>query len=118
MAIPIVHVRWQRRYDSRALAEQLAAAMGIAASARQPVPPATFVSSREPIPVAATPLVPAAPAQAPVLPVAARVVDAPALTMAVAPAPAAPSLACAITVVIVFNTKTTLFQSAGAWTLH
>ena len=56
----------------------------------EPLASRQSATSREPIAVAATPLVPAAP-QAPVLPVAARVVDVPAVTMTVAPAPAAPS---------------------------
>ena len=48
VGMPILHVRWQRRYNARTLAEQIVVAMGMAApaplpivdSARRPVPPA------------------------------------------------------------------------------
>jgi hypothetical protein len=76
--IPILHVRWQRRYDAGALAEQIAGHLGIAMPAivTTPLPepaPAGADSFWRPIPVGSAPAPmssPITPALAPAQPVA------------------------------------------------
>jgi very-short-patch-repair endonuclease len=64
--IPILHVRWQRSYDTRALAQQIAARLGIAApvpatalhgDASVPAPPLPTVSTA--VPAVASSVIPA-----------------------------------------------------------
>jgi very-short-patch-repair endonuclease len=52
--IPIVHIRWERRYDPHALAQQIAAALRIAMpSITAPAPPRAEALAAAPVPHAA-----------------------------------------------------------------
>lgn len=64
VGLPILHQRWQRRYNPHALTAQIAAAMRSAAPTppqivgpAQPVPPPALASARLPMPAVATPAV-------------------------------------------------------------
>jgi very-short-patch-repair endonuclease len=88
--IPILHVRWQRHYDARALADQLASRLGIGAptpiarSALQAVPAAEAEGLWRPIPIS--------PAPAPLYDGSPVAASAPAAAASsIAPAPVAPS---------------------------
>ena len=97
VAIPMWHVRWQRRYGVAARAAQVAAATRMATPTVQsdePVRPpaaASFAPARKPMPAVAASSEPVPPASVPAPPLAAQVVDAPAFSMTDAPTPAASS---------------------------